>query len=282
MLDPLGGAAAGRAAAADEAWGRKSFRAPDADARRAMARLRRRIEVLPVAARRRWVPATAGSRIDVARTAQAARRSFGETLRLMRRTREVRPRRLLLMVDVSGSMKAQSEATLRFAQLLTRARPRVETFTFGTRLTRVSKLLARRDGEAALASLAELVFDFDGGTRIGTALEAFLAARTNAALARGAVIVVFSDGLERGDPAAMIAAVGRLARLGHRLVWVTPLAADPAYRPVTRGMAGILPALDALCDGSGPAALERLPGRIAAAVRGPRGAARRDNGGERF
>jgi uncharacterized protein with von Willebrand factor type A (vWA) domain len=80
----------------------------------------------------------------------------------------------------------------------------------------------------------------------------------------------------------MIAAVGRLARLGHRLVWVTPLAADPAYRPVTRGMAGILPALDALCDGSGPAALERLPGRIAAAARGPRGAARRDNGGERF
>jgi uncharacterized protein with von Willebrand factor type A (vWA) domain len=182
---------------------------------------------------------------------------------------------MLLLVDVSGSMQAQSEPTLRFAQALTRARARVETFTFGTRLTRVTAALRRRDGDAALARLAAEVGDFDGGTRIGAALEAFLARPTNAALARGAVVLVFSDGLERGDPAPMVAAVRRLARLAHRLVWASPLAADPRYRPATRAMSGVLPDLDALVDGGGPAALARLPDRIAATLRQPRGEARR-------
>jgi len=192
----------------------------------------------------------------------------------LRLAREVRPRRMLLLVDVSGSMKAQSEATLRFAQALTRARRGVETFTFGTRLTRVTAALRQRDRDAGLARLAAAVGDFDGGTRIGEALGQFLAATPHAALARGAVVLVFSDGLERGDPAAMVAAVGRLARLAHRLIWVSPLAADPRYRPVTRAMAGILPALDALVDGSGLAALARLPEWIEAAERASRGAAR--------
>jgi uncharacterized protein with von Willebrand factor type A (vWA) domain len=272
-LQVAAGAAAGCAASPDEIAGVKAFRPAGDDERRALDRLREEFAKLPEVRRRRWVPAPAGARLDVARTARAARRTFGETLRLLRQAREVRPRRMLLLVDVSGSMKAQSETTLRFAQALTRARGQVETFTFGTRLTRVTAALRRRDGEAALARLAEVVNDFDGGTRIGEALEAFLGSRTAAALARGAVAVVFSDGLERGDPAPMIAAVHRLARLAHRLVWVSPLAADPRYRPVTRAMAGILPDLDILADGGSLASLARLPGWIAKVERRPRGQA---------
>jgi uncharacterized protein with von Willebrand factor type A (vWA) domain len=273
LLQLAAGAASGRAASPDEVANARNFRpAPEAE-RRALARLS--FARLPEVERRRWVASPAGRRLDLPRTARAARRTFGETLRLLRQAREVRPRRTLLLVDVSGSMQAQSEPTLRFAQALTRARARVETFTFGTRLTRVTAALRRRDGDAALARLAAEVGDFDGGTRIGEALEAFLARPTNAALARGAVVLVVSDGLERGDPAAMVAAVRRLARLAHRLVWASPLAADPRYRPATRGMAGVLPDLDALVDGGGPAALARLPDRIAATLRQPRGEARR-------
>ena len=147
-----------------------TFRPAAEDERRALARLRPAFARLPEVERRRWVPSPAGRRLDLPRTARAARRTFGETLHLLRQAREVRPRRLLLLVDVSGSMQAQSETMLRFAQALTRARGRVETFTFGTRLTRVTAALRRRDGEAALARLAEQVSDFDGGTRIGEAL----------------------------------------------------------------------------------------------------------------
>jgi uncharacterized protein len=273
LMQVAGGAAAGRAASPDEIAGTKAFRAAGEDERRALEGLRRDFATLPQVRRRRWVAAPAGRRIDLARTTRAARRTFGETLRLLRQAREARPRRMLLLVDVSGSMRAQSETILRFAQALTRARAGVETFTFGTRLTRVTAALRRRDGEAALARLAAAVADFDGGTRIGESLEAFLDTLTNGALARGAVVLVFSDGLERGDPAPMLAAVNRLARRAHRLVWVSPLAADPRYRPLTRAVAGILPDLDALLDGGSLVALARLPARIAEAERRPRGEA---------
>jgi uncharacterized protein with von Willebrand factor type A (vWA) domain len=275
LVQLAGGAAAGRAASPDEVAATRSFRPAAEDERRTLARLAPAFARLPQVERRRFVPAAAGRRLDLPRTGRAARRTFGETLRLIRQAREVRPRKLLLLVDVSGSMQAQSETTLRFAQALTRAREGVETFTFGTRLTRVTVSLRRRDGEAALARLAAEVRDFDGGTRIGESLAAFLDARTNAALARGAVILVFSDGLERGDPGPMFAAVHRLARLAHRLVWASPLAADPRYRPVTRAMAGILPDLDALVDGASLAALTRLPDLVAALERRPRGEAGR-------
>lgn len=273
VMQVSAGAASGRAASPDEAAGLKAFRAAGEDERRILDGLRRAFAQLPEVRRRRWITAPSGRRIDLPATARAARRTFGETVVLLRQRREVRPRRMLLLVDVSGSMKAQSETTLRFAQALTRSRGQVETFTFGTRLTRVTPALRRRDGEAALARLAVAVSDFDGGTRIGEALETFLATLTHGGLARGALILVFSDGLERGDPAPMIAAVHRLARLGHRLVWVSPLAADPRYRPATRAMAGILPDLDALLPGDSLASLARLPARIAAIERQPRGEA---------
>jgi hypothetical protein len=273
------GDGAGRTAADDHLTGRRAFPVLGTADRATLERLRRGLAGLPAMASRRWAPAHRGPRIDVARTARAARRTFGETLRILESDRPPRPRRLLLLVDVSGSMKAHSEATLRFAHLITRSRPRVDSFCFGTRLSRVTAALKHRDGEEALARLAGTVFDFDGGTQIGASLEAFLSTSRHAALVRGAVTLIFSDGLERGDPARMTAAVERLARLSHRLVWVTPLAADPRYRPATRGMAAVLPSLDAIESGAGLEALARLPDRLAALEHLPRRqAARRFQG----
>lgn len=275
VVDLATGEAAGHAAAEDHLHARKSFDRPDASERDALARLGRRLDRLPAVTRRSWVPAPAGRRIDLARTSRAARRTLGETLHLVRSARPQKPRRLLFLIDVSGSMKADSQHTLRFAHCLTRRHPGVETFCFGTRLSRVTGALRLRDAEAALARLSDIVFDFDGGTLIGPSLEEFLSVSRHAALVRGALTFVFSDGLERGDPAAMIHAAERLARLSHRLFWVTPLAADPRYKPATRGMAGILPVLDGLFDGSSLGALERVIARLEAAERLPRGMAGR-------
>jgi hypothetical protein len=257
-LPVLEGDAAGHAAADDHLRGRKQFARLSRDERDAIARLSRKLDRLPRRPARRWKPSPSGRRIDLPRTIRAARRSFGETIKLMRADRPKTLRRVLLLVDVSGSMKATSETTLRFAHLATGRLPRVETFCFGTRLTRVTKLLRHRNPDVALRKLSGIVFDFDGGTAIGASLEEFLSVSRHAALVRGAVVIVCSDGLERGDPGPMIHAVERLSRLSHRLVWATPLAADPRYRPATRAMRGALPHLDAICDGSGLPGLERL------------------------
>jgi uncharacterized protein with von Willebrand factor type A (vWA) domain len=273
--DILDGDAAGKDASTTDTLNRRSFgRESEAD-RIMLARIKRNLGALPTVQSRTHLPSPRGRRIDVARTAREARRTAGETLRLFRKARPDRPRRLLLLVDVSGSMKAHSEATLRFAQLLSRARPKVETFCFGTRLSRVTRTLKHRLPDEALARLSDLVFDFDGGTRIGASLDAFLSVSRYAALVRGAVTLVFSDGLERGEPDAMIHAVTRLSRLSHRLIWVSPLAADPRYRPLTRAMAGILPVLDGLADGGDLPAFERLLRTLPAIENAERGQARR-------
>ncbi|MET0596797.1 MAG: VWA domain-containing protein [Mesorhizobium sp.] len=272
-LDMTGGAASGRTAAADHLTGRKSFGSAGEAERRTLATLARRLDALPTVLRRRHVASARGSRIDLARTAREARRSFGETIRLMREQRPPKPRRLLILIDVSGSMKAHSETALRLAHLATRRLPKVETFCFGTRLTRVTGTLRHPSADSALAALSGLVFDFDGGTQIGPSLESFLAASRHAALVRGAITVIVSDGLERGDPAPMAAAIARLARLSRRLIWATPLAADPRYRPATRAMAAVLPSLDALCDGSSLAAMGRLLDALEGIDKAPRGRA---------
>ena len=274
LLQSASGAAAGRAAADDAFCNRKTFGKSSGD-RVELARLERAIDLLPTLERRAWLPSPAGRRIDISRTMRAARRTFGETLRLFWQQRPRRRRKLLLLIDVSGSMKAQSEDYLRFAHFATRRARRVETFCFGTRLSRVTATLRHRDRGEALARLSDIVLDFDGGTQIGRSLEEFLSVSRYAALVRGAVTIVLSDGLERGDPSTMIHAVDRLARLSHRLVWATPLAADSNYRPVTRGMAGILPMLDGLFDGSGLPGLERMLRALDRIERSERGQAAR-------
>lgn len=203
-------------------------------------------EALPRVRARRLRPARRGPRLDGRRTGRAANRTGGEIVDLAWRQRPQRSRRLLLLIDVSGSMEGHSADLLRVAQAAVVACPRVEVFTFGTRLTRVTATLRHRDVDTALGDLGDVISDAHGGTRIGAALEAFLASSHHLALARGALVVIASDGLERGDCAAMVDGVERLARLGHRLVWWSPLACHSAYRPVTRGMAGILCHLDHL------------------------------------
>ena len=206
---------------------------------------------------RRHRPTDRRGEIDLRRTLRTTARSDGEIAVLRRRHRPSRPRRLLVLIDVSGSLKADSPRLLQFAHALVHGTPRVEVFTFGTRLTRVTRELRERDLDAALAALAPVVADFDGGTRIGESLGRLLANRRHLPAARGAIVLVLSDGLERGDPGPMAAAVERLTRLGHRVVWLTPLMGDPAYRPLTRGLRAVLPLVDRLGDASSATALLR-------------------------
>lgn len=198
-----------------------------------------------------------GDRLDMRRTLREAARRDGDVLRLHQTARKTRQRRIVMLVDVSGSMKDRSDSAMQLAHTLVQAADRVEVFTLGTRLTRITHALRPADRAQALDRVATAVADFDGGTRIGEALAAFLAVPRYAGFARGAAVVVLSDGLERGGPEAMTEAVTRLSRIAWRLDWLSPLAADPDYRPRTEALARILPHLDSLSDGASPAAIVR-------------------------
>ncbi|WP_270006765.1 vWA domain-containing protein [Solirubrobacter deserti] len=200
-----------------------------------LAELRRALDRhLPKIRSRRRRPDRRGQHLDLRRTLRHATRT-GEITTLARRGRPLRTRPLLVLIDVSGSLREHTPDYLRFAWAA-----RCEAFTFGTRLTRVTRQLRQRDVARALAEVSAVVEDADGGTRIGPALHEFVSTPRYADRARGALVIVLSDGLERGDPAQMAAAVHRLARLSHRLLWWSPLALHPEYEPVTRGMAAIL------------------------------------------
>lgn len=201
-----------------------------------------------------------GNRADARRAFRQMLRRDGEVIRLPTRVRRWRQRRVLLLIDVSGSMKGGTEGALRLAHALTRAAERaerVECFTLGTRLTRITRALRLRDRVQALVQASGLVADWDGGTRLGEALAVFLSVPRFVALARGALVVVVSDGLERGGPQALVASMARLRGLAWGVLWLTPLAADPAYRPETGAMRAILPMLDRLGDGSSAPAIAR-------------------------
>ena len=194
-------------------------------------------EHLPKIRSRRRRPHRRGQ-LDVRRTLRHATRT-GEITLLARRGRPHRTRPLLLLIDVSGSLREHTPDYLRFAWAA-----QCETFTFGTHLTRVTRQLRQRELAAALAEVSAVVEDADGGTRIGPSLHEFVTTPRYADRARGALTIVLSDGLERGDPAEMVAAVQRLARLSHTLLWWSPLALHPEYRPVTRAMAAIVDDVD--------------------------------------
>ena len=246
----------GQSATAAEMLGDRRFRAETA-----IERLRRFAREAPDRLpRRRGLRrrrAHKGDTVDLSRTLRTAVRHGGDTPELKWRRRALRQRRILLLIDVSGSMKEQSENALRFAHVLYHAAERMEGFTLGTRLTRITAALRLRNPDASLAKVSALVPDWDGGTRIGDALAAFLAVPRFAGCARGAVVVVLSDGLERGGPDTMAGAVARLSRLAWRVSWLTPLAADPAFRPETTALAAVAPYLDDLGDGASPDALCR-------------------------
>lgn len=211
-------------------------------------------------ARRR--PARRGD-VDPRRTVREMLRHGGEPVRPRLHARTDRPRRVVLLVDVSGSMSPYADALLRFAHAAVRG-GRTEVFTVGTRLTRVTRELSHRDPEAALTAALAAVPDWRGGTRLGELLRAFLDRWGQRGMARGAIVVLMSDGWERGDPALLANQMRRLRRLAHRVVWANPLKARPGYAPLAAGMAAALPSVDAFVEVHSLAALERL----AAVVRG--------------
>ncbi|SDC01162.1 vWA domain-containing protein [Nocardioides lianchengensis] len=183
--------------------------------------------------------------VDASRTLRASLRRMGEPAEIARRRRGRKPRRVVLLVDVSGSMSGYADALLRLAHRFTQAAPAsVETFTLGTRLTHVTRALRLRDPERALVAAGRTVPDWSGGTRLGETLRSFLDRWGQRGTARGAVVVVFSDGWERGDTTELTAQVARLHRVAHRVVWVNPHRGKAGYEPVQRGILAVLPHVD--------------------------------------
>ena len=227
-------------------------------------------------ATRRLQPAARGQ-VDGGRTLRAWLAAGGEPARLRHRTPISRPRRVVLLVDVSGSMESYADALLRFAHAASRTSRATEVFALGTRLTRITRELALRDPDAAMAAVAAVLVDAGGGTRLGELLKQFLDQWGQRGTARGAVVVLLSDGWERGEATLLGEQVARLHRLAHRVVWANPRKAAPGYAPLAAGMAAALPHVDDFVEGHSLAALEHLAevvaGRRASPV-GPRQAAR--------
>jgi uncharacterized protein with von Willebrand factor type A (vWA) domain len=198
-----------------------------------------------------------GHRPDVRRLIRASIRTGGEPVHRHWRVRIVGRRALVLVCDVSGSMTPYARMLLQYLHACVAARRRVEAFAFGTRLTRITNELGGRDHDRALERAAAAVVDFAGGTRIGASL-AELNRAYGRRLGRGAVVVILSDGWDRGDPELLSTEIGRLRRSAHRLVWLNPLASDPSYEPLTRGMTAAVPHTDWLLAGNSLASLEEL------------------------
>ena len=208
--------------------------------------------------RRRPTARTSRGVLDLRRTVRRALRAGGEPFRLDRLARGERPRRVVLLVDVSGSMETYARPFLRLAHAAVVARGGTETFTFGTRLTRVTRELRWRDPDGALDRASAAVADIAGGTRLGASLRTFNDRYGVSGAARGAIVVVLSDGWDRGDPSELAQEMARLGRVAHRVVWVNPLKATPGYAPLARGMAAALPYVDEFVEGHSVAALERV------------------------
>jgi uncharacterized protein with von Willebrand factor type A (vWA) domain len=205
-----------------------------------------------------WRPHGRRGRLDMRSTIRAATRSDGEMMRVHRRVRRQRPRRVVLLVDVSGSMADYSRAVLRFAHCVSRSGRPTEVFALGTRVTRLSRPMTERDPDRALERAAAEVCDWAGGTRLGAGLQVFCDRWGQRGVARGADVVIVSDGWDRGDPALLAAQMQRLSRLAHRIVWVNPLKASDGYAPIALGMAAALPYCDRFMEGHSLHSLEAL------------------------
>ena len=226
------------------------------EARRIMERIRWQG---PTRRSRRTQPSRAcRGRPDVRRTVRAAMRAGGEPMRMHRRVNGRRPRRLVMLLDVSGSMERYARALLRLLHAAVAGRSKVEAFALGTRLTRLTRELSSRDPDRAMRAASGAVLDWSGGTRLGEGLRAFNDEWGCRGMARGALVVILSDGWDRGDPAQMSEQMQRLSRVAHRVVWVNPLKASPGYAPLARGMAAALPHVDDFVEGHSLESLEHL------------------------
>lgn len=196
--------------------------------------------------------------IDPRRTLRHMLAAGGEPVRPRHHRKTTRPRRIVLLLDVSGSMSPYADALLRFAHVVAGKNPATEVFSLGTRMTRLSRALRARDPEQALAAAGRAVPDWAGGTRLGETMRAFLDRWGRRGLARGAVVVVFSDGWERGDPILLAEQMAALRRLAHSVLWVNPHAGADGYLPVQSGIAAALPFIDRLLAGHSLATLQQL------------------------
>jgi uncharacterized protein len=238
----------------------KSFGACTPEELAAVRRIMSSLRLTPPRRRtRRTAPARRGPAPDLRRMVRAAMRAHGEPGELRWRDRKVRTRPLILILDVSGSMAEYSRNLLQFAYSARRGAARVEVFCFGTRLTRITRELNHRRPDEALGRAAATVFDWEGGTRIGQSLDTFVRDHARRGLCRGGIVVICSDGLDRGDPAVLAAAMERLARLSYRIVWLNPHRGDDqAFRPSTLGMIVAAPHVDLLLSGHDLASLEEF------------------------
>lgn len=207
---------------------------------------------------RRTRPARRGRRPDIPLTLRRSFRTYGEPVERLWRVRRPKPRRLVWVLDVSGSMGPYARTLAQFAHAAVRAGGLVEAFAFGTRLTRITPALRNRDPDAALAALGRAVPDWQGGTRIGDCVGELIDEWARRGPLRGAIVVVCSDGLERGDPEVLARHMRRLHRIARRVVWVNPLKGSPRYEPIARGMAAALPHVDDFLAGHSLAGLEAL------------------------
>jgi hypothetical protein len=205
-----------------------------------------------------------GKRMDMRRTLRGSMRTAGDPIRLARRRRRVVPRRVVMLCDISGSMEPYARAYLQFLTCAAGSGPHAEAFVFATRLTRLTRALRSRSPERAIQRAAAAAPDWSSGTRIGDALKAFNDRHGRRGMARGALIVILSDGWERGDPALVAREMERLSRLAYRIVWVNPRVGASEFSPRAGGMAAALPHCDALVSGHSLEALEEVVEAIAA------------------
>jgi len=243
-----------------EALRRKSFAACTPEELAALRRIMTRIRLTPPKRRtRRTRAARSGRSPDLRRTVRESMRAGGEPAELRWRRRKVKLRPLILILDISGSMADYSRNLLQFAYSAKRASARVEVFCFGTRLTRITKPLGSRRPDEALEQAGQAVLDWEGGTRIGDSLDALAREWGRRGLCRGGVVVICSDGLDRGDPDVLATAMERLSRQCHRLVWMNPHKGnDAAFRPSTLGMMVAAPHVDLMLSGHDLNSLEEL------------------------
>jgi uncharacterized protein with von Willebrand factor type A (vWA) domain len=238
----------------------KAFAACTPEELASLQRIMARIRLAPPRRRtRRTSPARLGRNPDPRRTVRETMRMHGEPAKLFWRQRRRRQRPLILILDVSGSMADYSRHLLQFAYSAKRANARVEVFCFGTRLTRITKALERRRVDDAMEHAAKAVFDWEGGTRIGRSLDTFVRDWGRRGVCRGGIVVICSDGLDRGDPHVLATAMERLSRLSHRVVWMNPhKGSGRDFRPSTLGMMVAAPYIDLLLSGHNLRSLEEL------------------------
>jgi uncharacterized protein with von Willebrand factor type A (vWA) domain len=228
----------------------KSFDALEPHELAQLYRLMSRLQLAtPLRRTRRYERGRGGRTIDMRRTLRTSLRTGGDPIRLARRQRRVVPRRLVMLCDISGSMEPYARAYLQFLTCAAGSGPHAEAFVFATRLTRLTRALASRNPERAIQRAAAAAPDWSSGTRIGDALKEFNDRHGRRGMARGAVVVILSDGWERGDPMLVGREMARLARLAHRIVWVNPRVSASAFAPRAGGMVAALPYCDALVSG---------------------------------